>query len=1358
MSSSRRCQIDVGLAIVGLIGLSLVIALIGIREVAAKADAPTGTLGYADLTVQISVEPLDAIAGQEVTVTALVANQGTAPARDFCNYLYIDPVDRPPQLATPDTARNCIYASLGAGSSYTFHKTFILATDGLHSAYFWLDRNNTVTESSEGNNLALMIFGRPTSSGEVDTYEPDDSCGAARHVNPDGVAYRHTLWPVGDEDWIRVDMVQNLEYTITTSDVGLDGNTTIALYDECNEPPMTYGDSTFGRGAQLTWRAATTAPHYIHVEHLDASYGPDTHYDLSVSAACTGDSYEPDDTCQSARETAADGSFQDHLFCTSGDEDWIRFRARAGMTYHIDLENIGAAAQPRLALYARCGAEPISEAAVGAAIDWPARAGGLYYVQVSDADPASYGPSAYYRLRLSADGQEPDPFEPDNQPVDAQAVPTDGAPQLRTISPTNDQDWFYFMADSGESFRIETFDLGPVSDTVLCLYDSDGTVALACDDDGGAGLGSRLQWRASRSGRYHIKIRDYRPEVGGAQASYRLAVTTSASACDADSWEADSSYYQAVSIATDGTWQHRNTCPAGDTDWVRFWAPAGRTYAIETANLGLNADTVLTLYDVDGQTPLWTNDDVGTGRASRILWRFQREGVYYVKMEPYTAASSGRGAEYDLRVSPSTVMPTPTSTPPPSPTPTPTKPPSPTPTPTALPSAQTLLVTNLERFRAIYGDTATTTLTETLIRLAGDAHVKGMLLDVNEDAAAAAAYTAWIAAPTDTAKANLVSDAIRNLVMRNANRNPDLAYIVLIGDDRIIPFHRVADRPGKTGAYESRYTPIAPGSTVGSALKDNMSLNDDFYADREPTIWDGQLLYLPDYAIGRLVESPSDIIGAIYAFLTSPTLTVNKAMVAGYDVMADGAQQVYQQWRQAGVPGLDGALVGGNWGAPELQDRQLRAVPRFDLQALVTGANHYIEGSPKGSRTYAQDIVNAPADLNGVLIWNLGRYTGLNVPPGYPESDLDLPEAFARKGANYIGNTGGTLVGKEAPLYAERLMKLFAEELTAKQETSAGEAWICAKRRYYLEALSFNEGDRKVLSVATLYGLPMTGIDATDGSLSAPFPSVDTRFGTPGTFGNVISATLQLTLTNGLASLVQQSGPAGAYFSLDGHAAFAAGQATQPQFYDATSNWALGTPRGVIWREGQYADAADFTPLRPQGVVLDQIGATAADTPAGEPQTGWAPGLPVFLAGDAGDMFSLFLGQYNEDQGRQRLYTDMTFDIYFSDSPDYAPPTATWVAGRRTGPSVAVKVEAEDSSGIQRVIATHACSGCPFTSTDLRYDPAMHKWIGEIPTARTLTWFVTVVDGAGNVTYMNNKGKFYQTAGNAGIYLPVILR
>lgn len=100
------------------------------------------------------------------------------------------------------------------------------------------------------------------------------------------------------------------------------------------------------------------------------------------------------------------------------------------------------------------------------------------------------------------------------------------------------------------------------------------------------------------------------------------------------------------------------------------------------------------------------------------------------------------------------------------------------------------------------------------------------------------------------------------------------------------------------------------------------------------------------------------------------------------------------------------------------------------------------------------------------------------------------------------------------------------------------------------------------------------------------------------------------------------------------------------------------------------------------------------------------------------------------------------------------------VGGQQAARRVAaVKVGAEDISGILSGLVTYTDGGGEWHSADLAYAPALAKWVAEIPAALSTRYFVQMVDGAGNVTVADNKGRYYAVA-FAGVkrYLPAMAR
>lgn len=77
-----------------------------------------------------------------------------------------------------------------------------------------------------------------------------------------------------------------------------------------------------------------------------------------------------------------------------------------------------------------------------------------------------------------------------------------------TIGAKGDVDWFKFQAVAGTTYVITT-QLGTLPDSVLNLYNSDGTTVLARNDDNGSSLASRITWRATASETYYVVVGAY---------------------------------------------------------------------------------------------------------------------------------------------------------------------------------------------------------------------------------------------------------------------------------------------------------------------------------------------------------------------------------------------------------------------------------------------------------------------------------------------------------------------------------------------------------------------------------------------------------------------------------------------------------------------------------------------------------------------------------------------------------------------------------------------------------------------------------------------------------------------------------
>ena len=73
-----------------------------------------------------------------------------------------------------------------------------------------------------------------------------------------------------------------------------------------------------------------------------------------------------------------------------------------------------------------------------------------------------------------------------NDPATATSIKTDGTPLAGNIETPGDVDYFKFLGTLGRLYRVETFELGPNSDTFIVLYAPDGITKLFEDDQSGS--------------------------------------------------------------------------------------------------------------------------------------------------------------------------------------------------------------------------------------------------------------------------------------------------------------------------------------------------------------------------------------------------------------------------------------------------------------------------------------------------------------------------------------------------------------------------------------------------------------------------------------------------------------------------------------------------------------------------------------------------------------------------------------------------------------------------------------------------------------------------------------------------------
>jgi hypothetical protein len=649
--------------------------------------------------------------------------------------------------------------------------------------------------------------------------------------------------------------------------------------------------------------------------------------------------------------------------------------------------------------------------------------------------------------------------------------------------------------------------------------------------------------------------------------------------------------------------------------------------------------------------------------------------------------------------------------------------------------------------------------------------VQGVILPVENDNAVSSAYSNWDNGNAcDPRAANQVAEAIRNTADAYLSVHSSVQYLVIVGDDTIIPFHRVPD--DGLIANESVYAGLAglkPNNPTVAALEQGYILTDDFYADRTRRQWRGRELSVPDLAIGRLVETPQEIMTIVDTYLNQfGVLYPNTALVTGYDFLSDGSQAIRDALASLVVAPT--TLISDSWTADDLTSNWL-GVTRQDIASINAHFDHEnaIPAAPGSATVKVGDIVASTLSLDGTLNFSMGCHSGYNVPDENATTghELDFAQALARRGAWWIGNTGFGYGMDDAVSFTERVMALFAKELTT--QSSIGKAFQSAKQRYLGSTPngSFGTYDEKAMIEATLYGLPMYRISRPSARAQAPVAAIQPLVPAQATALSAVTVALTpafYTMTVEAGSFytvtvdgqIQTAGPS-YEVQVDGQIQASPGRPVQPSAAVDLPVVSGMAPHGTLFSSGHIARVANFDP-----VIARPVTDTALPEPAYAP-SGWYP-LKPFAVNLLGDTPRLVVvpTQYqgDENSGVEQLYQNMDLVIYYADAgqTDYVAPSIWEVDGLTFQGVTTFKVLAQDDSGVERVVVTYSEDGLHWQSVDLTYNDLTDRWEGVLGSvSSTASYFIQAVDKTGNVSMSANKGFFFEPTRH-DIYLPIVMR
>ncbi|MCP4425850.1 MAG: Ig-like domain repeat protein, partial [Chloroflexi bacterium] len=678
-----------------------------------------------------------------------------------------------------------------------------------------------------------------------------------------------------------------------------------------------------------------------------------------------------------------------------------------------------------------------------------------------------------------------------------------------------------------------------------------------------------------------------------------------------------------------------------------------------------------------------------------------------------------------------------------------------------------------------------------LAALAANPDVNGVVFNVNTDPRVAAANTQADAFPTCPYAKNLVARSIKEIVDGYRELNP-LQYIVIIGNDDVIPFFRHPDQA--LLANERNYVPPVRDNTASQAsLKLGYVLSQDRYGAGREISSRSDSLPIPQLAVGRLVETPAEVIGMVDAYLATTNgvvATPTSALITGYDFLEDAALAVTDEL-EAGIGAIANTLIVSRtlspqdpaaWTADDLRNAFL--TDRHDIAFL---AGHFSASSALAAdfttRMLASEVVASSVDMTNALIFSAGCHSGYNIVNDHGILGLtvepDWAQAFAQKQATFIGGTGYQYGDTDFIEYSERLYLEFSRQLRlGTGPVAIGDALVAAKQVYLATTPQLRPLHEKALLESTLFGLPMLRIDLPAGRgappSDSPIVSDTTGFGVnPGlTLGlEFADVTVNPTLTTHQVELDiigDEEDTVTATYLSGGD-----GTVTNP----AEPILPLEMPnvsvpdmvlRGVGFRGGAFSDTGDILPLT--GAAVTEIRGVHPPFLSNifYPVQFWRVNYFGALADDGGaTRVAITPAQYRSTSpasitGVMRQFNNVNLRLYYSaytaesavsgNKPALAaPPAISDVSASEENGNMtfAARVVGDPAAGIQEAWVTFTALSGPFAgqwqSLDLTQGTGdTTRWSGVLALNGTppedIQFIIQAVNGVGVVGSLTNLG------------------
>ena len=765
----------------------------------------------------------------------------------------------------------------------------------------------------------------------------------------------------------------------------------------------------------------------------------------------------------------------------------------------------------------------------------------------------------------------------------------------------------------------------------------------------------------------------------------------------------------------------------------------------------------LTLQDIPtaapaGQVVVGSSDVRGTGEEEVDLVSTGETGNYTIQVTGFNGAFSGQ--PYLVRVE---------ETPPPVLPPCQPRTLSGAGTAGTMPAVagnvNTLFLVNEKQIGDLYGAAAEASVVSSLTTLAGrsDLGVVGAVIPVESDPATRTAIGAWNANPCSPALAN---DVVRSIgtVLDNVSAGRPIQNIVLVGSDDVLPMARLVDPTPL--ANESGYASTIGFSTATPylyAFANHFMLSDDPYGTTRVTQTPTGNYYVPTLGVGRLVETPSEIIAQVNRFITAGgALDPQTELTSGYDFLADGSTATATALKAPGRTGSDlidpvpppvnpwtsttlAAAIFPSTGTPPA----LMALnAHYDHNRLLPSDQNAAH-LQDALYTAAQLATQGSTSVQNRIVFTIGCHSGVETP----ETSFGVGSALSRNWARtYLQNGAAAFEGQSTyglgdtvtVAYSEQLQVNFATRLDGS--LPIGSALSFAKQDYLSGLGAISIYDPKVINSAVFYGLPMYRV-GNGTPLGPPLPKPTFVDATTGLTTSAFDVSPTFTQ--------HDNAKYGSHFSADGIIDVSRRPIEPSSSFDVTQPGLLAHDTLITALESTQLTPFDAAFGRPVVDSADHetelVGLTnfptriqdlrTFDTPSGTRQR-----------------LVLTVGRYRSDGipdargvGTQILFTRVVGRTFYSSSRDFTPPALGPVTLDRVGTGLvgfSLDVTDVDPTGgapdVKRVLVLYQ-DGAIWRSLDLGHVGSHYSGAG--PLAGTSTeYYVEAVDSAGNVGVTSDKG------------------